>query len=273
MRKTELMPRQKSFLLSCTWMMALSSCLGQAAGARASYSKRATISRAGAGIHLAANDPRPLAQALDALQQEYGWRINYEDPQFVSALDTTDIPDPQSRTPGSPERIKIPGGHAFSADFATNKTGDPIPDEDKTVHLVVDLYNRSASPGQFEVRKGADRLEVVGIAARDEHGNIARQRVPLDQLITLAVQKRSAFDTVDLICHAIAERSDVKIAVGVFPLGLMNHTNVTVGGVNLPARMLLQRTLTATGQQLVWRLLFDPDSKSYFLNLHLMKHS
>ena len=178
-----------------------------------------------------------------------------------------------SRTPGSPERIKIPGGHAFSAEFPVSKTQDPIPDEDKTVQLVVDLYNRSGNPGQFEVRKVDDRLEVVGMAARDEHGNIAKQRVPLDLPITLAVQQRSAFDTVDLICHAIAERSDVKIAVGVFPMGLMNHTNVTVGGADLPAHALLQRALAATGQQLVWRLLFDPDSKSYFLNLHLVKHS
>lgn len=62
----------------------------EAAWGQRSYSNHATISESANKIHLAANDSRPLAQSLDALQQKYGWRVNYEDAQYTSTSDLVD---------------------------------------------------------------------------------------------------------------------------------------------------------------------------------------
>ncbi len=65
------------------------------ADAQSSYLKQATISEKDGTVHLLANDSRPLAQALDALQGKYGWRINYE--RTPSTLLKTMSPKPRVR--------------------------------------------------------------------------------------------------------------------------------------------------------------------------------
>jgi len=269
--RIQLLDVRRCFVLTC--VLAAANCIAQNKTAQIPVAKQPAITREATNVHLAVDDPRPLAKALDSLQQQYGWQTDYEDPPYITAADVSDVPDFDSRTAGGKGRIKIPGGHAFTVDFPAGKAAEDVPDEEKTVQLIVDSYNRSGNPGQFELRKADNYFEVIGVAARDERGTLAKQPIAFDLPITLAEQSRSAEDTVDLICQALSEHTAFKINLGVFPTGLMGHTNVTVGGKDLPARVLLRKTLAATGRQLVWRLLFDPDSKTYMLNLHLLKHT
>jgi hypothetical protein len=168
----------------------------------------------------------------------------------------------------------VPGGGNFVVEFSAAPAPNAIPDEQKTLQMLVDAYNKSGNPGRFELRKDKDRQEgvfdVVGTAAHDSQGKIAPQQVLLDSPVTIPAQERTFSDTVDLICQTIEDKTRVKITLGIHPLGL-DRTNVTAGGKELSARSYLFRTMESTSRKLVWRLLYDPESNSYFLNIHQVK--
>ncbi len=259
------------FLISIFFLFSYS-C--ETAHAQGSYSKQATISESAGKIRLVANDSRPLAQTLDALQQKYGWRVNYEDPQYISKLDVVEPKGTQDKSSHPDDQHRVPSGGNFVAEFAAGPAPNAVPDEQKTLQLLVDAYNRSDNPGRFEVRKDKDRQEpvfdIVGTAAHDSQGKMAQQQVLLDAPITIASQDRTFSDTVDLICQTIADKSHLKISLGIHPLGL-DRTHITIGGKELTARSYLFRAMESTSRKLVWRLLYDPESDSYFLNIHQVK--
>jgi hypothetical protein len=267
---------------------------------QSTYAKQATISETSGKLRLVANDSRPLAQALTALQQKYGWLVNYEDPQYVSKLDSTSVKGPDG------ER-RLPSGGEFTVELGPASTPAVPPDEQKTLQLLVDSYNKSSNPGRFELREeapivkdpaindqaGKDQsskdqprkdqpgkdsankaplriFSVVGTSAHDSQGKISPQSVLLDLLITISAQERSFSDTADLICQNLTDKSHTKVSLGVYPLGLA-RSNVTIGGKDLAARDYLARAIEATSRKLVWRVFYDPDSNSYILNLHQVR--
>jgi hypothetical protein len=229
------------------------------------YAKQATISESGGKIHVAANDSRPLLQALEALQQRYGWRIDYEDPQYIAKPDFQD--QPASETSSG---RRVPDGGAFAADFPAGSAPDSPPDEQKALQLVVDAYNQSSNPGRFEIRQYGERFIVVGISARDMGGKISPSRPLLDSKITLRAEERTVIDTFDLICKKISDLGTVKVSSGIIPFGL-DRSRITVGGTEADARSYVEDLIKATGRKMCWRLLFDPESKSYIINFHQVK--
>jgi hypothetical protein len=242
--------------LTCVVLLTASLVSSQTARETKSYLKQAEISETAGKVLIVANSPRPVAQILDSFREKYGWAVSYEDPQFISELDLVDAEDPG--------KTKLPRGGVFSIEFRSGAEEEP------TLQLVVDLYNRSNNPGRFELRKNEQRnFSVVGVEARDRHGQISHQRVLFDIPITLATRSRTASDTVRLICRQITAQRGVAVTVGVSPRKVLDQTTLTVGGTNMSARDLLLRTLAATRRTLYWRLLFDPNSKGYFLDIHL----
>jgi len=232
------------------------------------FSKAADISQAGVKFHLAANAPRPLVQALDGLQQKYGWVVPYEDPQYNSKTEVVESADPRFASAGVGTRPHIPNGGAFAFDFPAGTGASP--DEEKTLGLMVEAYNQSSNPGRFEVRQIADQsFTIVGTGTRNDAGHIVDQKPILDTVLTIPTAARTGTETLNLLCRSISQTSHEKISTGIYPVNLFEHNQVRVGGTKLPARTLLANLAAATGRKLEWRLLFDPDSNSYTLNLHL----
>jgi hypothetical protein len=275
--------------VACVSLLAMSQSLGQTtgeikanpaqsaptqpapsqSGPAQSYLKEAAISESTGTIHIAANSPRPLEQVLDALQKKYGWVVNYEDPQFMSKPDVVATPAAGEHNAASNVPARMPGGGAFSVEFPAD-----APEEGKILQIVVDAYNRSDNPGRFELRSSKEgAFFVVGTQARDARGQISHQRAVFDAPITVVRGEKMASDTVNLICKKVTALRGVAVTVAISPRKVMNYTAVTVGGTNVPARDLLLQTLTATHKNLYWRLLFDPVTKGYFLDIHLTKPS
>ncbi|HVI08304.1 MAG TPA: hypothetical protein VND65_08420 [Candidatus Binatia bacterium] len=217
------------------------------------YLKQAVISQVGDVTRLHANSPRPLLQALDALRQKYGWLVSYEDPQFHGA----DLVKSQNEAPE-----ELPAGGEFTVEFPAR-----APDEEKTLGLIVDAYNRTKNPGRFEVRRVGGDYCIVGIAARDDKGAIAPRPPLLDSPVTIESAERSVADTVNLIGRAAAADPASTFAIGVAPSSFIARTMVKIGGSKMPARDLLAQCLKASQRRFSWRLLFDPASKGYFLSL------
>jgi hypothetical protein len=222
---------------------------------------RPTITESGGKVHIVVQNSRPLTQVLTLLQNKYAWRINYEDPQYTSKLDYTQMKNDTSDR-------RIPNGGDFVIDFPAGATEGAPPDEQKTLQLIVDAYNRSNNPGRFEVRHNDAEhyYDVVGTSAHDSQGKISPQPVLLDASISFPSEDRIFPDTIDLLCQKISDKTHVKFTAGVYSMRL-DYRHVTVGGKEQAARAYVSALIAASGRRLCWALLFDPESGGYYLNL------
>jgi hypothetical protein len=285
--------RMKSIkFVICVTLLVISQAFSQSKPEGASYLKEAQVSETEGTVHVVANSPRPLQQVLDALYRKYGWPVDYEDPRFTSQLDLVDVADPVTHTPHAQT---LPAGGKFTVDFPAVSLAPPAPapsqapadstksapappvsappvsaEEEKTVRLVVDAYNKSDNSGHFEVRKnGQGNLAVIGIAARDAKGQISPQKPVLDTPLTVARRQRTATGTIELLCKKLTALRGAKVVIGVNPRNLLDHTPVTVGATKAaPARDLLWQTLTAAHCNCYLRVVFDPTSKGFYLSIH-----
>ena len=231
---------------------------GEGAG---TYLKRAVISQSAHSIRVTANSPRPLPQILDALQEKFGWAVDYEDPQYVSQLDLIEA--------HTAFHSWLPSGGSFSVELPADSV-----QVENTLRLLVDSYNQSKNPGRFEWRKTVQGgFVVVGTASYGERGKIVPRLPLLNSPITVETKERTITDTISLICQKAGIVSQSPVNIGVAPSALLDHTNVTVGGNKVQARDLLLQALMATHRDLYWRLLFDPNSKSYYLDIHVAEPS
>ena len=165
--------------------------------------KKPLIYQIGQTVHINADGPRPLLQAIDALQEKYGWTVDYEDPQYPPAIGglTPPATGPVRRHPNGRNN----GSAGFSVEF--NVTADSRPDERAVLALIVDANNQSNDGGQFELRKDTDDgFMVVGEGALTPQGETSSQRPILDSLISLKAERRSARETIALICEKVSQR-------------------------------------------------------------------
>jgi hypothetical protein len=273
-------------LVTSVILLVTSQAFSQAKPEAASYLKEAQVSEAEGTVHVVANSPRPLQQVLDALYKKYGWAVDYEDPRLTSQLDLVDVADPVTH---APHAQILPAGGKFTVDFPVVSIASPPPastqtpadstkpasapvvsdDEEKTLRLVVDGYNKSDNPGRFEVRKnGEGNLAVVGTAARDAKGQISPQKPIFDTPLTVVRRQRTATETIELLCQKLTASRGAKVAIGVNPRNLLDHTPVTVGASKAPVRDLLRQTLTAAHCNCYLRVVFDPTSKGFYVSIH-----
>jgi|GEM_PF-1431954 hypothetical protein len=212
-------------------------------------------------ITIPGSGPRPLQQALGALRLKYNGAVSYEEPQYLSAKAVTEDP----HTKGT----FIPASKPFSVEIPPVPSATDAPAEEKSLQLIVDAYNHSGNPGQFEIRKTESKaIAVVGVAAIDDKGSFAPQKPLLDSLLNMPAKDRTISDTVDLVCQQLSDGTHVPISVGISPRSLVDHTNVKLGGDKTPARNILAQALAASTAPLYWQLVFDPNSKGYVLNIH-----
>lgn len=251
---------------ACLTLLVTAQSFAQTAHAAKSYLKEATVTEAAGTVHIVANNARPLAQVLDALQQKYKWAVDYEDPQFISKMDVVETKETGKSAVDSNLPAQLPAGGSFAIDFPSS-----APAEEKILQLAVDSYNRSDNPGRFELRSNKQgAFFVVGVKARDSRDQIVNQSALLDEPITLANQQRTAVDTINAICQEITKQRSIAVTLGVFPQRVLAAAPATVGGTKVAARDLLYQTLASINRTFCWRLLFDPSSKGYFLDIHLL---
>lgn len=227
---------------------------------------------------LTANDPRPLRQAIEAISQEYGWTVDFEDPPYRSHFDLADNTDPTWRAnhPNGKGATRVSGG-LFQSNFPEPATISGSNAEEQVLQKLVSDYNSSGNPGKFVVRKEAEgRYAVVGVSRRDDAGREEAVDVLLDTAITIPVQERDAKATLRLIVDTLSATSGVKVYLGTIGLSSdpLQEANLTIGGTNVPVRTLLLQALEDVSSTsphfrgiFVWNLLFDADRNDYRLGL------
>ena len=235
----------------------------------AGYTERAEVRHLTDSATVSANDPRPLAQAIRALSEEYAWLVDFEDLPYYSKYDLVDDTAPEWRSAHPAERgATVVAGRAFQSEFSEDpKTAAPV-EEERILNKVVSDYNNSGNPGKFIVRdEGDGRFAIVGISVKDESGRDQPISAILDTQISVPTDTRDALTTIEVILDALSVKTKTQVGPGTMPLNALLGTKVTMGGQDTPARTLLLQTLSATDRKLCWYLYYDHDVNSYALNL------
>jgi len=73
------------------------------------YMENAEVQHLADSITITANDARPLAQAVTALSEEYGWAIDFEDPPYYSKYDLVDDTARNGESPTQAQSKRRPG--------------------------------------------------------------------------------------------------------------------------------------------------------------------
>ena len=235
------------------------------------YLDHAEIQRVAAMVTVVANDPRPLHQALDAVREEYGWSIDYEDPPYQSGLELIDVTDPtwKAAHPTGFRAMNIRGG-SFRTNYTESAaTATSAKEQALVIRKIVADYNASGNPGQFIVRERADgRLEVVGTSVKHESGAPLRVAPILDMPITVPAGSMNLADALTAILSALNAKSSAKVG-GTGPTNLMIQTQVKLSGIETSARDALHEVLSQAKIRLHWALLYDAGMQAYFLNVQM----
>lgn len=232
--------------------------------------KKPLIDHIGDYLHINARGAPPLLQAVDALQQKYGWAVNYEDPQYANN------PADENHRLSPPHRLhaeatgNVGNDSGFSFQFNVGPDPNRPPDEEKLLNALVDVYNQSGGAAQFKVlRQQNGNFTMVGVAVRVAAGQFTEQQPILDLPITIARERRTAAETVALVCRKIAQQGKTPISLSSVGGSFLRDANVVVGGSGVPAREMLQRVLAATGGKTYWQLIYDFGTGGYRLNLYV----
>jgi hypothetical protein len=243
-----------------------------------SFMDAAVVQHNGNTGTLTANSPRPLMQAVEAISQEYGWTIDYEEPPYQSHYDLVDVTDPKWRAGHPNEKGATgPAGGLFQSSFSEPPSIRTENAEEQVLEKLVTDYNSSGNPGKFAVRKETyGKYAVIGVSRRDETGKDEAVSALLDTPISIPVQQRDARATLQLIADTLSATSRVNVKLGTIGLSSdpLQEATFTIGGANVPARTLLLQSLedvSATsphfGGIFVWNFLFDADTNAYWLRL------
>lgn len=233
------------------------------------YMEHAQVRHLDNSATVTANSPRPLADAVMAVSEEYAWVIDFEDPPYYSKYDLVDDTDPKWRAAHPTAKgFTVIAGDAFQTKFPEASPTSSPAEEEHTLERVVADYNASGNPGRFSVRNEGDgRFAIVGIYAKDDNGQDRAVTPILDTPISVPTETRDALTTIHIILDALTVKSQTKVGRGNMALNALAQSQVTVGGQNVPARVLLLQALAAASVKLYWHLYYDDDDKSYFLNV------
>jgi hypothetical protein len=203
------------------------------------------------------NDSRPLASAVEILEQRYGWVITYEDPPYLYPPDISDVTAQVRRDRASDRRVLVPKGGSFQFAYAPPGVSSPT-EAARILKALLEEYNGSGNPGAFRLVQTATTFHVVPSAASNAQGLSQPTSSLLDTMISVGAEERTALQMLDAIVQALGRTTGAKIWLGSAPLNLMVQTRIQGTAAKASARTLLMQVLENTGRRLSWQLLCAP---------------
>jgi hypothetical protein len=207
-------------------------------------------------ISVSVNDPRPLANAAERLEQVLGVPINYEDAPYEHPADMTDVTSSVARNapPNAKGLVMIPRGGALNVSVsAANK--------EAAAWALVNAHAAAGYPGDYKVESANGVLYIAPTL-----------NPKLSSNISFPFQERSAAEALNLIVGGCSKAGGVKIGIGMAPLNALLMDRVMIGASNEPARDVLARLFAgmshAGGSMFSYHVYFDPGLRYYMLNIH-----
>ena len=212
--------------------------------------------------------PRPLADAIETLENRYRWVLTYEDPPYVYASDVEDVTLAVQRTYHPEKRVLVPRGGPFNFEYAL-ASGAAEPEESVVLANLLEAYRFSGYPGEFRLLRTGSVFHVVPSESRNSFGLFEARSSLLDANISIEHQERTADEMLKAITNTVSASGSATVLPGTWPLNLFLSIRRYEGAKNESARTVLLRTLEATHSKWSWRLLCDPGAaRVCALNIH-----
>ena len=207
-------------------------------------------------------DARPLDQTIEALREEYGWLLDYEDPVYaktsLTEVTDQDFPPGVLRTPG----LRKPAGKSFVTTYSEQADMQTDQARSSVLQQVVADYGRSGNPGKFSViETEPSRFAIVG--SDDSSPPV------LDTVVSVNVAGKSAYTALSEVLDQVHAKTGHGADLGWVP------TNVLIRCIADPkvsegsARTVLLSILNSCGRAFEWRFLYDANTDGHLLNLVL----
>jgi hypothetical protein len=227
------------------------------------YIDHPKISRNGNQITMQATSNRPMSLATTGISEEYGYKLDYEDPIFISAAETTNVATPEWIAIHPQKReLLIPLGGSFEVRFSEEFNVAGELNKGEIVSKTVSTYNESGLSGRFTViEESSHDFAVVGLSSDQKQSPFLGTRISIPKA------QRDGAATLKLILDTVSSKTGIPYVIGSRPTRLLKATNVTVGGDDLIARDLIRQILDETGRSLRWLMLYEPTYNTYHFNL------
>jgi hypothetical protein len=201
------------------------------------------IVRNGSSATLIVDSPRPLDSAAITLAQEFGIRVNVEDPFYLFSGDIKDATATVSRDPSKP--VYIPAGGRLEVQFPLNANGAPA-DTPALLRLLVDAANAKL-PFAWRLDIDSDWYTIAPTNTRDASGHTTAFTPLLDRRITISPGTRPIHESARLMANALSAQTGLRVDccqafIAGFPWGM---TQVFFEANNEPARSILKRLISA----------------------------
>jgi len=221
---------------------------------------------------LTVDDPRPVAQAVQALASRYGYVITYEDPRYAYEGDLADVTNDVRRdlgryASGKAPKVLVPFAYTLTLSVPTASTID-VQTMSAILQQLVQAQSASNHGGHFNIERDGAIFHVIPTGARDRQGNWSQRPSILDVPISLPTEKRDEHATLAAICGAVSAASNVKVEIGGGVGGLVQQ--YLLGADHENARSVLTRAVTAFGPKISWVLLYGNQSTDDAYSLSLI---
>lgn len=243
-------------------------CVSGAQNSPATGFQRGAIQHGAGTASFSCNQPDTLLETIRTVRNEYGWSVSFESAPFYSKYDLVDDTGPKWRAahPNARGVNRVAGGR-FASTFTEFPDMSQTGAEEATLEKIVADYNTSGNPGRYAVQKlDAGIYDIVPVSVKDESGKDAAVQPFLDTLISVPIEQRSVYDTVELILGQLSAKTGKKAIMLGIPINVFFNSVVTVGGENMQARTLLLNAFAATNRPLIWDLGYDSNVSTYLLN-------
>lgn len=209
---------------------------------------------------------RPVAEAIRALERNYGCAITYEDPLYVHPSEIEDVTESVRRDldkfpPGQAPRVLVPKSRSldFEYDLLLTKRNPT-----RVVQNLVAANKSQGNPGRFRVEKGGQVIHVIPTAFKNNKGRLTSRDSVLDAVINPPSLNRP-LHMLRAICAQISQKTQTRVTLGAVPLNRLISYQESRETEPQKARDILVRLL---GPNLSWQLFYGPEIKGYVLNIH-----
>lgn len=229
-----------------------------------------------ASLEISVDTSRPIAAALDLLEQRHGVAITYEEPRYVHESDLADVTEEVRRDSGGNHegtrpRVLVPRAGRLHVSYLMRNKTSKLDDIAAVIRLLLEAHAEQRLPGAFRMERTGSLFHVVPIAVKGEDGSLVEAGSVLDAKIDFAKEERTGLETLEAICAAVRKVTGEDVTLGMAPLNLLIDRRVSVGASDETARAVLVRVLAGIKPNMSWRLFYSPSSlKCHLLNLYVV---
>lgn len=228
--------------------------------------ERAEIKHANSVATVTARSARPLEQALDAVREEYGWVVDFEDPIYKPS-ELVDDTDPQWRKDHPLAKgVTRPAGGDFTASLEESNPNEvlSLAGEARILETLVKAYNSSGNPGHFELKDSEGRYAIVGTTASAPGAGDPTSSI-MDMPLDIEAKERNGAEAVGDILAAVSQKAGRKAELMSLPNNAFLQAKVTIGGSGTTARAFMTQVVNAISVPVYWELTYDADVDLYLM--------